>query len=51
VVIPDAHHAVPMEAPEKFNTALSAFLSNYFDSIFNSPHAKRPEGCRSSSLV
>ena len=28
VVIPDAHHAVPMEAPEKFNTALSAFLSN-----------------------
>ncbi|MGA7192423.1 MAG: alpha/beta hydrolase [Anaerolineales bacterium] len=29
VVIPDAHHAVPMEAPEKFNAALKQFLSRH----------------------
>ena len=28
-VIPDAHHAVPMEAPEKFNSALGQFLLKY----------------------
>jgi pimeloyl-ACP methyl ester carboxylesterase len=29
VVIPDAHHAVPIEAPEKFNAALMQFLSKH----------------------
>ena len=29
VVIPDAHHAVPMESPEKFNAALMQFLSKH----------------------
>jgi 3-oxoadipate enol-lactonase len=27
VVIPEAHHATPMERPEKFNVALTAFLA------------------------
>ena len=29
VVLPDSHHAVPMESPEKFNTALQKFLSKH----------------------
>ena len=29
VVIPDAHHAVPMEAPEKFNATLAQFLNKH----------------------
>jgi 3-oxoadipate enol-lactonase len=29
VVLPDSHHAVPMEAPEKFNAALRQFLSKH----------------------
>ncbi|HUH98484.1 MAG TPA: alpha/beta hydrolase [Anaerolineales bacterium] len=29
VVISDAHHAVPMEAPDKFNAALKEFLSKH----------------------
>ena len=29
VVIPEAHHATPLEQPEKFNTALREFLDQY----------------------
>jgi pimeloyl-ACP methyl ester carboxylesterase len=29
VVIPDSHHATPIEQPEKFNAALAEFLSRY----------------------
>jgi pimeloyl-ACP methyl ester carboxylesterase len=29
VVIPDAHHAVPMERPEQFNTVLERFLTEH----------------------
>ncbi len=29
VVIPEAHHALPIEEPEKFNTALREFLTRY----------------------
>ena len=29
VVIPDAHHATPIEQPEKFNTALADFLARH----------------------
>ncbi len=29
VVIPDAHHATPIEQPEKFNAALTEFLSQH----------------------
>ena len=29
VVVPDAHHALPMEAPEKFNPILMAYLSKH----------------------
>lgn len=29
VVIPDAHHATPVEQPEKFNAALADFLAKY----------------------
>jgi len=29
IVLPDAHHAVPMEAPEKFNEALKEFLAKH----------------------
>lgn len=29
VVIPDAHHALPLECPEKFNAALAGFLAEH----------------------
>jgi 3-oxoadipate enol-lactonase len=29
VVIPDSHHAVPIERPEEFNAVLSSFLAEY----------------------
>ena len=29
VVIPDAHHATPLEEPEKFNVALTDFLAKH----------------------
>jgi len=29
VVIPDAHHALPLEQPGKFNAALTDFLGQY----------------------
>ena len=28
VVIPDSHHATPVEQPEKFNAALAEFLAS-----------------------